>query len=75
MVPSTPLFAKQWEYKHTTLSVVYPQANSLVEREVQTMRTLLTKAKQNRRDPYLGLLQYRNTPTDDVCSSAQLLMS
>ena len=67
MVSCTPLFAKQWEYKHTTLSVLYPQANGLVEREVQTMRT--------RRDPYLGLLEYRNTPTDDVCSSAQLLMS
>ena len=52
-----------------------PQANGLVEKEVQTVKNLLTKAKQDRRDPYLGLLEYRNTPIDDIGSPAQLLMS
>ena len=69
------LFAKQWEFKHTTVSPLYPQANGLVEKEVQTVKHILTKAKQDRRDPYLGLLEYRNTPIDDVGSPAQLLMS
>ena len=69
------LFAKQWEFKHTTVSPLYPQANGLVEKEVQTVKNLLTKAKQDRRDPYLGLLEYRNTPIDDIGSPAQLLMS
>ena len=69
------LFAKQWEFKHTTVSPLYPQANGLVEKEVQTVKNILTKAKQDRRDPYLGLLEYRNTPIDDVGSPAQLLMS
>lgn len=69
------LFAKQWEFKHTTVSPRYPQANGLVEKEVQTVKNILTKAKQDRRDPYLGLLEYRNTPIDDVGSPAQLLMS
>ena len=39
------LFAKQWEFKHTTVSPLYPQANGLVEKEVQTVKNLLTKAK------------------------------
>ena len=39
------------------------------------MKSLPTKAKQDRRDPYLGLLKYRNTPIHDVGSTTQLLMS
>ena len=69
------LFAKRWEFKHTTVSPLYPQANGRVEKKVQTVKNLLTKAKQDRRDPYLRLLEYRNTPIDDAGSPAQLLMS
>ena len=61
--------------KHTTVSPLYSQANGLVKKEVQIVKNLLTKAKKDRRDPYLGLLEYRNTPIDDVGSPAQLLMS
>ena len=49
--------------------------NGLVEKAVQTVKNLLTKAKQDNRDPYLGLLEYRSTPIDDVASPTQLLMS
>ena len=66
---------KQWEFKHTTTSPLYPQANELVEKSVQTVKNLLTKAKHDNRDPYLGLLEYRNTPIDEVGSPAQLLVS
>ena len=45
------LLAKQWEFKHTTVGPLYPQANGLVEKEVQTVKNLLTKAKQDRMDP------------------------
>ena len=64
------LFAKQWEFKHTTISPLYPQANGVVEKEVQIVKNLLIKAKQDHRDPYLGLLEYRKTPIDDVGSPA-----
>lgn len=39
------------------------QANGLTERTVQTAKRLLEKAKIDGKDPYLGVLQYRNTPT------------
>ena len=68
-------FADQWEFKHTTVSPLYSQANGLIEKAAQTVKNLLTKAKQDHRDPYLGLLEYRNMPIDDVGSPAQLLMS
>ena len=68
-------FADQWEFQHTTVSPCNSQANGLIEKAVHTVKSLLTKAKQDHRDPYLGLLEYRNTPIDDVGSPAQLLMS
>ena len=40
-----------------------------------TVKNLLTKEKTDNRDPYLGLLEYRNTPIDKVGSPAQLFMS
>lgn len=35
----------------------------------------MEKAKADHRDPYLSLLEYRNTPVDNLRSPAQLLMS
>lgn len=35
----------------------------------------MDKAKADKRDPYLSLLEYRNTPVDNFKSPAQLLMS
>ena len=68
-------FAKSWVFKHTITSTLNPQANGLVEKAVQTVKSLLTKVKQDSRDPYLALLEYRNTPIEDVGSPAQILTS
>ena len=68
-------FAQKWEYKHTTVSPLNPQANDLVEKAVQMVKNLLIKGKKDGRDPYLSLLEYRNTPIDDIASPVQLLMS
>lgn len=68
-------FAKSWEFKHITTSPYHSQANGLAEKTVQITKRILTKCHQSGTDPYLGLLQYRNTPIDDIGSPAQIAMS
>uniref|UniRef100_A0AAR2JWE8 Uncharacterized protein n=1 Tax=Pygocentrus nattereri TaxID=42514 RepID=A0AAR2JWE8_PYGNA len=47
----------------------------MAERGVQTVKLLLKKAKADGKDPYLSLLNLRNTPLEDLgASPAQLLM-
>ena len=68
-------FSEAWEFSHETSSPRYPQSNGLAERTVQTVKNILTKAEESNRDPYLAILEYRNTQIDDIASPAQLLMS
>ncbi|CAB3981992.1 retrotransposon-like family member retr-1 [Paramuricea clavata] len=68
-------FTESWEFKHTTVSPLNSQANGLAERTVQTIKDILVKSKKDQQDPYLSLLEYRNSPIDDVGSPAQLLMN
>ena len=69
-------FSKAWEFKHITSSPSFPQSNGKVERAVKTAKGLMQKAKKAGSDPYLALLDFRNTPTQVIGSSpVQLLMS
>ena len=68
-------FSKSWGFKHITSSPHRPQSNGMAERAVQTVKTLLTKAAADGKDPYIALMQYRNTPFPDSPSPAQLLMN
>ncbi|KAL1249126.1 hypothetical protein QQF64_020131 [Cirrhinus molitorella] len=68
-------FAVAWDFQHTTTSPRYPQSNGLAEETVQTAKRILGKARADDKDYYLGLLEYRNTPMDNLKSPAQLLMS
>lgn len=49
------------------------QSNGFLERNVQTVKSL-KKAKQDKRDPYLAMLEYRNTPVENLGTPTQLLM-
>eukprot|EP00731_Ephydatia_muelleri_P036364 Em0242g3a len=68
-------FGNEWGFTHITTSPYHLQANGLAEKFVQTVKRLLNKAKADHQDPYLSILEYRNTPIDNVGSPAQLLMS
>ena len=66
-------FTRKWEIQHITSSPSYPKANGLAERQVQTVKNILQKAKDSNQDPYLALLEARNTPVDNFASPAQLV--
>ncbi|KAF2883748.1 hypothetical protein ILUMI_22412, partial [Ignelater luminosus] len=69
-------FSQEWEFRHITSSLLYPQSNGLVERNVQIVKKCLIKAKQANRDMYLVLLHYRNSPIEgNNLSPAQFLMA
>ena len=55
-------FAESWEFKHTTTSPKHPQANGQVENAIGTTKSVLKKAYEDGTDPYIALLENRNTP-------------
>lgn len=68
-------FSTQWEFKHITSSARYSQSNGMAERHIQTVKNMLYKAKADNKDPYLSLLELRNTPLElDGKSPSELLM-
>lgn len=67
-------FKNNWGFHHITTSPNYPQSNGRSERSVRTIKNILIKSIESGSDFYLGLLNFRNTPRDDIGSPAQLLM-
>ena len=67
-------FSKKWEFDNDTSIPKFASNNGQVEKAVQTVKIVLRKAVDCKRDPYLALLEYRNTPIDnDIGSLAELL--
>ena len=68
-------FEKDWNFEHVFSSPHYSQSNGKAENTVKTMKRLMTKATESGRDPWLALLEYRNTPSESMTSSpAQWMM-
>ena len=53
----------------SALQPCYKDANGKVENAVKTAESLLDKAAKSKRDPYLTLLDWRNTPSEVLNSS------
>lgn len=69
-------FSNSWEFKHITTSPYFSQSNGMVERAIQTVKATLKKAMFDKIDPYLVLLEYRNTPISaNIPSPAEILFS
>ena len=63
-------FAASWGFQHNTSSPHYPQSNGFIERQIQTIKRILTKTD----DPEKALLFWRATPLErNHPSPAELL--
>ena len=52
-----------------------PWVNGKVESAVKMAKNLFRKAREDKADPYLAMLDHRNTPAKGLLSPAQKLMS
>ena len=57
-------FLLTWEFNHVTSSPHHPKSNDKAESSVKAIKQLFKKAEQDGKDPWLALLDYRNTPTE-----------
>ena len=65
-------FTSEWGFEHVTSSPTYPQSSGLAERTVQTIKQLMKKAKEEKKDVYLSLLELRNTPVHGTCTAINI---
>ena len=59
-------FGKAYEFEHVTSSPRYPQSNGKAEISVKIAKQLIHKCAIDNKDPYLALLDFRNTPTQGI---------
>jgi transposase InsO family protein len=62
-------FAAQYEFEHVTSSPRYPQSNGKAESAVKTAKRIMMKALDAKADPYLAMLEHRNTPSEGMSTS------
>ena len=68
-------FANSYGFEHITSSPRYSQSMGFIEKYVQICKNLLKKSKKSNSDPYLAILEYRNTPIEGInLSPTQMLM-
>jgi len=69
-------FSRTWDFEHLISSPGNSKANGKAESGVKTVKRILKKSIRAGTDPYLAILDYRNTPTQGMMTSpAQCLMS
>ena len=56
-------FSRKWDFEHLTSSPGNSKANGKAESGVKTVKRILKKSIRAGTDPYLAVLDYRNTPT------------
>lgn len=69
-------FSKTWNFEHLTSGPGNSNANGKAEFRVKTAKRILKKSIRAGTDPYLTVLDYRNTPSQGMTTSpAKRLMS
>lgn len=67
-------FATEWDFKNVYSSPTHAQSNGMAERAIQTVKGMLRKGLREKKDLYLILLEYRNTPLQSLGTPSELLM-
>ena len=62
-------FSRHWSFAHMTSSPTYSQSNGKVEAAIKSAKSVMKKSRKAKTDPYLALLEYRNTPSPGMESS------
>ncbi|XP_015779356.1 PREDICTED: uncharacterized protein K02A2.6-like, partial [Acropora digitifera] len=67
-------FTREWEFKYLTSSPYHSRSNGKSESAfkifvLKVVKNLFKKAIADKKDPWLALLDYRNTPTEGIKSS------
>lgn len=57
-------FCQKWDIQHRTISPGNSKANGLAEATVKIAKKMMKKCSLNKEDPYLALLNIRNTPQE-----------
>lgn len=68
-------FSKQYGFIHATSTPTHAKSNGLAEKTVKTVKHIIGKCKADRKDPFLGILEYLNTLLEGNTSSGQSLIS
>lgn len=63
-------FSRAYEFNHVTSSPNCAQSNGKAENAVKVIKRLINKSVADQKDPYLALLDLRNTPSQDIGYSA-----
>ena len=67
-------FSSDFDFNHITSSPHYAQSNGKAENGVKTAKGLMEKAIEDKQGPFLALLAWRNTPSEQLgCSPAQII--
>ena len=67
-------FPKKWCFTHTPVSPYNSKSNGKVESAVKMAKNIFRKAREDKADPYLAMLDHRNTTAKGLLSPAQKLM-
>ena len=67
-------FAQAYDFKHTRSSPHYAPSNGKAESAVKQAKRLMEKALEDEQYPFLALLAYRNTPSEQLHLSPTQIM-
>ncbi|XP_038666946.1 uncharacterized protein K02A2.6-like [Scyliorhinus canicula] len=68
-------FTTTYKFRHITSNPPFPQSNGKVEKGINIMKQLLSKARDTQSDFYLALLIYRSSPLTTGLSPVQILFN